>query len=216
MTGPVIHVIDDDDLLRTALVRLLRVKGYEVRTYASAGDFLLLELPEGPGCLILDIRMPGPSGLDLQSALGQHGISLPVIFLTGHGDVLSSVRAMKAGAVDFLTKPVEPEPLLAAIEAALAKDKSQRSEREGLAVARARWNTLTERERAVFQRVVVGALNKQIAGELGITERTVKMHRAQVMQKMGAHSLAELVSTADKLRTDDGLSPARTAPASRP
>jgi len=216
MTGPVIHVIDDDDLLRTALVRLLRVKGYEVRTYASAGDFLLLELPEDPGCLILDIRMPGPSGLDLQSALGQHGISLPVIFLTGHGDVLSSVRAMKAGAVDFLTKPVEPEPLLAAIEAALAKDKSQRSEREGLAVARARWNTLTERERAVFQRVVVGALNKQIAGELGITERTVKMHRAQVMQKMGAHSLAELVSTADALRAADAIWPARTAPASRP
>ena len=123
---------------------------------------------------------------------------------------------MKAGAVDFLTKPVEPEPLLAAIEAALAKDKSQRSEREGLAVARARWNTLTERERAVFQRVVVGALNKQIAGELGITERTVKMHRAQVMQKMGAHSLAELVSTADALRAADAIWPARTAPASRP
>ena len=207
MTVAVIHVVDDDELLRIALVRLLRAKGYEVRTYASAGEFLLELLPPGPGCVVLDLRMPGPSGLELQAALGRHEIALPIIFLTGHGDVASSVRAMKAGAVDFLTKPVEPEVLLSAIDAALARDREARSVREGLAVAKARWATLTERERAVFARVVVGALNKQVAAEFGITERTVKAHRAQVMAKMGTRSLAELVLMADLLRVSGGIAP---------
>jgi FixJ family two-component response regulator len=199
VTVPVIHVVDDDEPLRIGLVRLLRAHGYEVRAYSSAGDFLLSPTPEGAGCLLLDIRMPGPSGLELQEALERHAVVLPIVFLTGHGDVASSVRAMKAGAVDFLTKPVEPDVLLRAVEMALARDSKQRSQRADLVAAKSRWATLTERERAVYIRVVAGALNKQIASELGITERTVKAHRAQVMSKMAARSLAELVQMASLL-----------------
>jgi FixJ family two-component response regulator len=207
MTGPVIHIVDDDEPLRIGLVRLLRANGYEVRAYSSAGDFLLTPAPEGPGCLVLDVRMPGPSGLELQEALKRYAVALPIVFLTGHGDVISSVRAMKAGAVDFLIKPVEPEVLLRAVETALMHDSSQRAARAGLVMARTRWATLTEREREVFERVVTGALNKQIAAEFGITERTVKAHRAQVMAKMGARSFAELVQTAELLRASGVASP---------
>jgi FixJ family two-component response regulator len=167
-----------------------------VRTYASAGDFLLAPPPPGSGCVLLDLHMPGPSGLDLQQALQRHPLPLPIVFLTGRGDVASSVRAMKAGAVDFLTKPVDPADLLKAIEAALARERSARAQREGISQAQARYARLTERERSVFEHVVAGRLNKQIARALGITERTVKMHRAQVMAKMEAASLADLVRTA--------------------
>jgi FixJ family two-component response regulator len=200
MTVPIVHVVDDDEPLRTGLVRLLRANGYEVRAYASAGDFLMTPPAGGPGCLVLDLQMPGPSGLALQEALERYAVTLPIVFLTGHGDVASSVRAMKAGAVDFLTKPVEPDVLLQAVAVALARDGDHRGSRAGLVVARSRWATLTEREREVFERVVTGTLNKLIGAELGITERTVKAHRHQVMAKMGVRSVAELVEMAHLLR----------------
>jgi FixJ family two-component response regulator len=191
MSDPVIHVVDDDEDMRTALARLLRAAGYKVRTYASAGDFLLKPPVPGAGCVVLDLQMPGPSGLELQQA-----VSLPVVFLTGRGDIESSVRAMKAGAVDFLTKPVEPPALLKAVAAALARGFQQ----EGVRKAQARYDRLTARERSVFEQVVAGKANKEIARALGITERTVKMHRAQVMAKMQAASLADLVRAAGLLK----------------
>jgi FixJ family two-component response regulator len=187
----VIHVVDDDDDMRTGLARLLRAEGYEVRTHASAGDFLLAPHGGGPGCIVLDLQMPGPSGLELQKA-----VSLPIVFLTGRGDIESSVRAMKAGAVDFLTKPVEPAELLKAVQAALERGHSRSQQRE----AEARYASLTARERSVFAHVVAGKPNKATARALGITERTVKMHRAQVMQKMRAGSIAELVRSAELLK----------------
>jgi FixJ family two-component response regulator len=197
---PVVHVVDDDEPLRTALERMLRARGYEVRTYASAGDFLLTPPAGGAGCLVLDVRMPGPSGLELQQALEGRSETLPIIFVSGHADVPSSVRAMKAGAVDFLTKPVAPEALLQAVATALDRDRAARAAREAVAAARTRYGALTERERAVFDGAVAGRLNKQIAADLGIAESTVKAHRGQVMEKMGAGSIAELVQTADLLR----------------
>jgi len=185
--------------VRIAVERLLQAEGFEVRTYASAGDFLLNPPDPGPGCVVLDLMMPGPSGLDLQEALQRQPNALPVVFLTGRGDVASSVRAMKFGAVDFLTKPVEPEALVQAVETALRKDRTARDDWETAGKARARYERLTGRERTVFHGVVTGKLNKQIADELGITERTVKMHRGQVMTKMEAGSLAELVHVSDLL-----------------
>jgi len=196
----VIHIVDDDDSLRSALQRLLAAAGYRVRTYASAGEFLLDPPAEAPGCLLLDLQMPGPSGLELQEALSRHGIVLPVIFLTGHGDLAAGVRAMKAGAVDFLTKPVERAPLLAAIERALVVDAARRAQRAANADLRARLDQLTAREREVFELVVAGRLNKQIAEALGIAERTVKAQRAQVMAKLGAANAAELGRIAAQLR----------------
>jgi len=192
---PVIHVVDDDDGMRNAVSRLLRANGYEVRTYASAGDFLLASPPTAGGCILLDLQMPGPSGLELQKA-----VSLPVVFLTGRGDIASSVQAMKAGAVDFLTKPAEPFRLLKAVEAALERDRAVRAQRAGVSDAKTRYGRLTERERSVFEHVVAGKTSKLIAHALGITERTVKMHRAQVMAKMEAGSIAELVRSADLLK----------------
>lgn len=188
----VIHVVDDDESLRTALQRQLAAAGHHVRTYASAGEFLLAPPPDGPGCLLLDLSMPGPSGLELQDALGRHGVRLPVIFLTGHGDLAAGVRAMKAGAVDFLTKPVERETLLDAIGRALETDAAQRASRSADIQLRARFAQLTPREREVFELVVAGLLNKQIADRLGIGERTVKAQRAQVMAKLDAANAAEL------------------------
>lgn len=197
---PLIHIVDDDDSLRGALQRLLMAAGHRVKAYASAGEFLLDPPGEAPGCLLLDLHMPGPSGLDLQQALTRHGVRLPVIFLTGHGDLATGVRAMKAGAVDFLTKPVEREPLLAAIERALEKDAAQRASRGADAELQARFAQLTAREREVFELVVAGRLNKQIADVLGIAERTVKAQRAQVMAKLGAANAAELGRIAAQLR----------------
>jgi FixJ family two-component response regulator len=194
-----IHVVDDDESLRTALMRLLRAAGYAVRTYASAGDFLLNKPENAPGCMILDVRMPGPSGFELQEAIAKLEESLPIIFLSGHGDIPMSVRAIKAGAVDFLTKPVRRETLLQAVRTALASSAERRATRELLHSLRSRYESLTAREREVFARVVSGKLNKQIAGELGTCERTVKAHRAHVMEKMQLTSVAELVHAADQL-----------------
>ena len=195
-----IHVIDDDDSLRTALLRLLDAAGYEARGYNSTGDFLLDPLPDRPGCILLDVRMPGPSGLELQEALARKGVALPVVFLTGHANVSDSVRAMKAGAVDFLTKPVERHTLLEALQRALARDALQRTARAAEHRLRERFASLTPRERAVFDRIVAGLLNKQIAGELGIAERTVKLQRANLMEKLGVASAAELGGLAEQLK----------------
>ena len=197
--GAVIHVVDDDAGLRTGLCRLLEAVGYETRQYASAGDFLLHDPGDAPGCVLLDVRMPGPSGLDLQQALTARREPLPVVFLSGHGDIPTSVRALKAGAVDFLTKPVTRDTLLAAVEGALTQDAARRTEREELRALQARYETLTPREREVFAHVVTGKLNKQIAGEVGAAERTVKAHRARVMEKMQVESLADLVRVAGRL-----------------
>lgn len=201
---PLIHIVDDDDSLRGAMQRLLTAAGYRVKAYASAGDFLLDPPGEAPGCLLLDLHMPGPSGLDLQQALARHGVRLPVIFLTGHGDLASGIRAMKAGAVDFLTKPVEREPLLAAITRALETDAARSAARGAEAELQARFAQLTAREREVLELVVAGRLNKQIADVLGIAERTVKAQRAQVMAKLGAANAAELGRIAAQLRGRGG------------
>jgi len=196
----VIHIVDDDESLRQALQRQLMAAGHRVRTYASAGEFLLAPPTDTPGCLLLDLAMPGPSGLDLQDALERHGIRLPVIFLTGYGDLSTGVRAMKAGAVDFLTKPVERAALLEAIARALEADARRRASRSADAELQARFAQLTPRERTVFELVVAGLLNKQIAARLDIGERTVKAQRAQVMAKLGAANAAELGRIAAQLR----------------
>jgi FixJ family two-component response regulator len=198
-TTPLIHVVDDDESLRAALLRLLGAAGFEARGYASTGDFLLHPLSDRPGCVLLDVRMPGPSGLELQVALQRQGVTLPVIFLTGYVDVAASVRAMKAGAVDFLTKPVTRDALLDALQRALARDAVQRTARQEADRLRARFGLLTPRECAVFERIVAGKLNKQIAAELGIAERTVKAQRAQLMAKLGVGSAAELGRLAERL-----------------
>jgi len=199
-TAPLIHVVDDDESLRSALLRLLEAAGFEARGYPSAGDFLLHPPSDGPGCVLLDVRMPGPSGLELQEAMHAHGIDLPIIFLTGHADVSSSVRAMKAGAVDFLEKPVNRDVLLGALARALTLDLQDRTQREHANELRGRFALLTSRERDVFDRVVAGKPNKVISDELGIAERTVKIYRAQLMAKLGVHSAAELGGLAEQLR----------------
>ena len=199
-TAPLIHVVDDDASMREALLRLLGAAGFEARGYSSTGEFLLQSLPDRLGCLILDMRLPGPSGLELQAALQQQKIMLPIVFLTGHGNVDSSVRAMKAGAVDFLTKPVKRDVLLDAVERALARDATQRAAREETDQLHVRFASLTERQREVFDRIVAGKLNKQIADELGIAERTVKREREQVMAKLDANSAADLGRLAEVLR----------------
>jgi len=191
-TTPLIHVVDDDASMREALLLLLGEVGFEARGYSSAGEFLMQPLPDRAGCVLLDMRLPGPSGLDLQAALQRQKIALPVVFLTGHATVDSSVRAMKAGAVDFLTKPVKRENLLDAVQRALARDEAQRTARGEADRLNARFAALTPRQREVFERIVAGKLNKQIAYELGIAERTVKREREQVMEKLDANSAAEL------------------------
>lgn len=198
--SPSVYLIDDDDSLRASLTRLLKAAGFSVEAHASATDFLLARQGALRGCLLLDVRMPGgPSGLELQRALARQGETLPVIFLTGHGDIPMGVRAIKDGAFDFLTKPIERDALLAAVRSALAHDAAaqQASGEQRHLVERAAH--LTRAEREVFTRVVEGQPNKQIAAELGCSERTVKAHRAQVMQKMKAASLAELVHLAERL-----------------
>jgi FixJ family two-component response regulator len=201
MSTPLIHIVDDDDSLRTAVLRLLSASGYEARGYASTGDFLLHANLEGPGCLLLDLNLPGPSGLELQEELLRRGVTLPVVFLTGRAGVPESVRAMKSGAEDFLTKPVERQTLLEALDRALARDASQRAARDGAERLLSRFRRLTPRERDVFERIVIGRLNKQIADELGIAERTVKLQRAQLMEKLGVGSAAELGRFAERLKS---------------
>lgn len=208
MSVPLIHVVDDDESLRSALLRLLRAAGFEACGHASSGDFLLNPLPDRPGCLLLDVRMPGPSGLELQAALQRLGCPLPIIFLTGQADLADGVQAMKAGAVDFLSKPVTREVLLEALERALALDAQQRLARAESDVLQARFASLNPRERDVFQLIVTGRLNKQTADALGIAERTVKLHRARIMEKMGVSSAAELGCLAERLRQLSGSDPA--------
>lgn len=191
--SPVVHVIDDDRSLRTALSRLLGAAGYEVRAYASAGEFLIAERPATPGCIVLDVRMPGPSGLELQQALARQAEALPIVFLTGHGDIPMSVRAVQAGAVDFLTKPVKRDDLLRAVQAAVVKDRERRQASDQRRELRDRFAALTPREREVAMRVVGGALNKQIAFDIGCSIRTVKLYRQRAMLKMQAASLPDLV-----------------------
>jgi FixJ family two-component response regulator len=197
--SPVVRVVDDDSAFRTAVCRLLRAAGYEVREFASAGEFLMTDRHEEPGCVLLDVRMPGPSGLDLQASLAKREPSLPVVFLTAYGDVPLSVRAMKGGATDFLAKPVPREELLSAIRTALARDEQNRTQRSELRSLLSCYAALSKREREVLQHVVAGRLNKQIAAAIGASERTVKAHRARVMEKMRASSVADLVRAADRL-----------------
>jgi FixJ family two-component response regulator len=204
---PVIRVVDDDQGFRTAICRLLRAAGYEVREYSSAGALLLADEEQTPGCVLLDMKMPGPSGLDLQEALAKRERALPIIFLTAHGDVRNSVRAMKAGALDFLAKPVKREALLTAVRAALARDEERRTSREHVRELRARYDALSPREREVLRHVVAGRLNKQIASAIGAAERTVKAHRAHVMAKMQVSSVAELVRAYDLLAASPGGTP---------
>lgn len=194
-----VHVVDDDDSVRKAVSRLLKAAGYEVRGYANAGEFLMAAPAESSGCVILDICMPGPSGMELQESLQRQRNRWPIIFLTGHGDIPMSVRAMKAGAVDFLTKPVQRQELLSAVARALEILREQGNHTQKFEHLLGLAATLTEKEQSVFALVVEGKLNKQIAALLGMAERTVKAHRAHVMAKLQASSLAELVRIADDL-----------------
>jgi FixJ family two-component response regulator len=191
--GPTVFVVDDYAPGRRSISRLLRTAGFAVTAFASAKEFLAQYDPQTPGCLVLDLAMPAVSGLELQGILADRGSLLPIIFLTAYGDIPKSVQAMKLGASDFLTKPVNDEDLLAAVRVAIEKHRALRREQAELSEIRARLATLTPREREVLEYVVAGKLNKQIAGDLGTVEQTVKVHRAHVMQKMKVHSVAELV-----------------------
>jgi len=198
-TEAVVFIVDDDAPMRQSLKNLLRSIGLRAELFASAQEFLQSKRPDLPGCLVLDVRLPGLSGLDLQRRTAEAGIDIPIIFITGYGDIPMSVRAMKAGAVEFLTKPFRDQDLLDAIQQALERDRKARDQRAEIELLRGRFESLTPREREVMVRVVAGLLNKQIGGELGTSETTVKIHRHQVMEKMGAGSLAELVRMADRL-----------------
>ncbi|MGH7304566.1 MAG: response regulator transcription factor [Candidatus Rokuibacteriota bacterium] len=196
---PIVFVIDDDDSVRRSLERLLRSVDLDVETFASAQDFLRKPLPDRPSCVVLDLRLPGPSGLELQESLIRAGHDVPIVFISGHADVPSSVRAIKAGAVDFLQKPFSDQALLDIIHGGLRRDRERRRDRAEVGGIRARFDTLTPRERDVLGLVIQGRLYKQIAGELGISEKTVKFHRGRVMDKTQAGSVAELVRQADRL-----------------
>ena len=198
MAAPLVFLVDDDASVRKSLARLVKTAGYEAELFASVRDFLARAPYDGPCCLVLDVRMPGLTGLDLQEALRVAGQRLSIVFITGHRDVPVSVKAMKAGAVDFLTKPVDAGTLLEAIRQAVARTLTDRRRQARVTEIRGRIATLTPREAAVFALVVTGMLNKQIGAELGIAEKTVKVHRARVMEKMQAGSLAELVRLADE------------------
>ena len=196
---PTIFVIDDDASMRRAIENLLKSVGFAVELFASPQEFLQSERPNRPGCIVLDVRFPGRSGLDMQREMAVANTALPIIFITGYGDIPMSVRAMKAGAVEFLTKPFRDQDLLDAVGLALERDRVRRAREERLTELRGRFDTLTARERQVMSLVVAGRLNKQIAGELGVSEMTVKMHRRQVMRKMQAAGVAQLVRLADQL-----------------
>jgi FixJ family two-component response regulator len=196
---PVVFVIDDDPSVREALAGLLRSVGLNVFSFGSTQEFLQSERADAPGCLVLDVRLPGRSGLDFQRELAQTGIHLPIVFITGHGDIPMSVRAIKAGAIEFLPKPFHDQELLDAIQLGIERDRARRREAAALADLQQRFDSLTPREREIMALVVTGRMNKQIAADLEVSEITVKVHRGQVMRKMRAKSLAELVRMADRL-----------------
>ncbi|WP_083734145.1 response regulator transcription factor [Sphingopyxis sp. KK2] len=196
----VVHAIDDDESMRRAISALLRSVGINARTYYSTGDFLAADLPDVPSCLLLDVRLPGTSGLDFQAQLASHNIRLPVIMITGFGDVPMSVQAMKAGAVDFLTKPFRDQDLLDAVSAAIERDTCRRAVEGELHGIRRRYDAMSERERQVMALVTAGRLNKQAAFDLGLSEITVKLYRASAMKKMEARTLPDLVKMAERLR----------------
>jgi FixJ family two-component response regulator len=194
-----VFVVDDDASIRDALKSLFGSVGLQAQAFASAPEFLQAKLPDTPSCLVLDVRLPGLSGLDFQAELAKANIQLPIIFITGHGDIPMTVRAMKAGAVEFLTKPFRDQELLDAVQLGLDRDRARRNSDKAVSSVRARYDSLTPREQEVIGLVTSGLMNKQIAAEIGVTEVTVKVHRGHVMRKMGAKSLAELVRMADAL-----------------
>ncbi|HXX51564.1 MAG TPA: response regulator transcription factor [Xanthobacteraceae bacterium] len=196
---PVVFIIDDDASLCEALARLFRSVGLQAKVYGSAPEFLQSKLPDGPSCLVLDVRLPGLSGLDFQSELVKANIQIPIVFMTGHGDIPMTVRAMKAGAVEFLPKPFRDQDMLDAVQAGLERDRARRRNASDSSRLRTNFDSLTPREQEIMGFVTAGLMNKQIAGEIGVSEITVKVHRGNVMRKMGAKSLADLVRMADAL-----------------
>jgi FixJ family two-component response regulator len=196
---PVVCIIDDDASLCEALASLFRSVGLQVKVFGSAPEFLQSKLPDGPSCLVLDVRLPGVSGLDFQSELAKADIQIPIVFMTGHGDIPMTVRAMKAGAVEFLPKPFRDQDMLDAVQAGLERDRTRRRSASDSSMLKAGFDSLTPREQEIMGFVTTGLMNKQIAGEIGVSEITVKVHRGNVMRKMGAKSLAELVRMADAL-----------------
>jgi FixJ family two-component response regulator len=201
---PLVFVVDDDASFREAVGRLIRSDGLQVKLLASASEFLVQDIPDAPCCLVLDVELPGPSGLDFQAELAAANIQIPIIFITGHGSIPMSVRAMKAGAIEFLTKPFQEQALLNAIGAGLERDRMRHEGERSVSALRAKFDTLTAREREVMILVTAGMLNKQIAAHFAITEHTVKAHRGNVTRKLGVRSVADLVRMADRLGIRQG------------
>jgi FixJ family two-component response regulator len=197
--SPTVFVIDDDEDMRSALGNLLRSVGHEVRLFGSTAEFLQEAPPDAPGCLVLDVRLPGMSGLDFQNKLASTNAHIPIVFMTGHGDIPMSVKAMKAGAVDFLTKPFRDQDMLDAVGAAIERDRRRRQQAKAVSELRALFEALSAREREVMALVTKGLMNKQVAAEIGLSEITVKIHRGNAMRKMGAKTLADLVRMAEVL-----------------
>ena len=196
---PIVIIIDDDDLVREAVCDLLRSIGLPTKPFASVPEFLKSKLPDGPSCLVLDVRLPGLSGLDFQSELNKSNIQIPIVFMTGHGDIPMTVRAMKGGAVDFLSKPFRDQDMLDAVQAAIERDRTRRQSATSTLKLRSAFDSLTSREQEIMAFVTAGLMNKQIANEIGVSEVTVKFHRGNLMRKMGAKSIAELARMAEAL-----------------